>query len=995
MSKTYNLTATLYTGRTKTQEENWTAFDNASWSDWVNNKGYAGKDDPWYYATAMQFDSSTLSALRSKNVTGITLEVYCSQAMTGESYISYKYNNTWSGNSNSAAWARSTNGGSSASSGATANAYTIPAQSLSTGTQTFTLRTDTPYNGVPVYGLVAGPRLTVSGRWRFTSATLHVTTDETDYTYTLSYNANGGSGAPSSQQQTVTAGGTAPSMTFTISNTRPTRTGYDFLGWSTSSSASTASYQPGGSITISANTPLYAVWKAITYTVSYNANGGSGAPASQTKSYNVALTLSGTTPTRTGYTFLGWSTSSSATTATYSAGGSYTTNASATLYAVWQVITYTITYKPGSSGTGSQSTATKTYNVALTLKGATFTRTGYAQTGWATSDGGAQAYALSASYTANAAATLFPVWTATKSTVSTTNGTLNTAQTITITRSNNSYTHDLTYAYGNTSGTIATGVATSYSWTPPLSLASQFPSAKSGTCTITCTTKSGGTTIGTSTTTCTLTIPSSVCCTVNSVTLAETVAGLNSQFGGFVQGKSKVSVTGSISSGSGSPAYGATVSSYAITINGQTLTSNGATTGFLTSSGNNLSYSFKVTDSRGYSHTKSGTYTVLAYSALTVSATVNRNSSDSSKVDVSYSYAISSVNSHNTKGLSLKYKPVGGSYTTVSLTASSYSGSGTYQITGLDANTAYEVVVTVSDYFGSVSTTSQVKPTGNRVFDISSTDKTMARHGTNPSDGWDHQYFNEQFHGVVDVVPRRCYATLSSANKWYRAIKIEGQNFADGGSGFELDIVIAREYWQSANEIHSIKFQAVSSNFRFIGEHSTTKYLYIDEIRFVRESANVGYIDIHYNTSSQNGVYVGFTVYNNWQGSFVASDLSETATSPAVGSVITEYVFTSNTNKPIDFSPAVGTADYGGCWFSLCDDLVTVSVGLTGLTNGTPHTIYTLPSHLWPKDQACAVGSGATYTTYTGLFVRSDGKIQVYVPSGGLISAVVTYMRKR
>lgn len=249
--------------------------------------------------------------------------------------------------------------------------------------------------------------------------------------------------------------------------------------------------------------------------------------------------------------------------------------------------------------------------------------------------------------------------------------------------------------------------------------------------------------------------------------------------------------------------------------------------------------------------------------------------------------------------------------------------------------------------------------------------------------------------GTLDVVQRRCYATLSSANKWFRAIKIEGQNFAEGGSGFELDIVIAREYWQSANEIHSIKFQAVSGNFRFIGEHSTTQYLYIDEIRFVRESNDVGYIDIHYNTSSQNGVYVGFTAHNYWQESFTASDLSETATSPVVGSVVTEYVFTSNTNKPIDFSPAVGTADFGGCWFSLCEDMVTVSVGLTGLTNGTPHTIYTLPSHLWPKDQACVVGNGATYTTYPGLFVRSDGKIQVYVPSGGLMSAVVTYMRKR
>ena len=912
MSKTYNLTATLYTGRTRTQEENWGAFDNASWSDWVNNKGYAGKDDPWYYATAMQFDSSTLSALRSKNVTGITLEVNCTKAMTGESYISYKYNNTWSGNSNSAAWARSTNGGSSASSGSTANAYTIPAQSLSTGTQTFTLRTDTPYKGVPVYGLVAGPRLTVSGRWRFTSATLHITTDETDYTYTLSYNANGGSGAPSSQQQTVTGGGTAPSMTFTISNTRPTRTGYDFLGWSTNQYATTASYQPGGSITVSATTPLYAIWKAITYTVSYNANGGSGAPASQTKTYGVSLTLYSTAPTRTGYTFLGWSTSSSATSATYCTGAShttnnsYTTNAAATMYAVWQVITYTITYKPGSSGTGSQTTDTKTYNQSLTLKGAIFTRTGYAQTGWATSDGGAQAYALSASYTANAAATLFPVWTATKSTVSATNGYLNDDNNkcvITITSQNSSFKHTLTYSYGSATGTIASNVTgaspITYNWKPSVDLAAQFPSAKSGTCTITCTTYSGSTNLGSSTTTCTLTIPSSVCCTVNSVTLAETVAGLNSQFGGFVQGKSKVSVTGSISSGSGSPAYGATVSSYAITINGQTLTSNGATTGFLTSSGNNLSYSFKVTDSRGYSHTKSGTYTVLAYSSPTVSATVNRNSSDSSKVDVSYSYAISSVNSHNTKGLSLKYKPFGGSYTTVSLTASSYSGSGTYQITGLDANTAYEVVVTVSDYFGSVSTTSQVKPTGNRVFDISPADKTMARHGSNQSDGWDHQFFKEQFHDVVDVVPRRCEAQLPTSGNsagWYRVLTLSGDSVDRplGSPSFVIDITIVRQYGSSNNELHKVSLLAVYNSIAFANETSKSNTMVVDKIRFMK-NGKYGYIDIHYDTSALNYVTVRFDVKTSLiDYQFAATTPTAVADEPSGESELAFHAFAAN-----------------------------------------------------------------------------------------------------
>ena len=75
--------------------------------------------------------------------------------------------------------------------------------------------------------------------------------------------------------------------------------------------------------------------KKPSYTVSYNANGGSGAPSSQTKWYGTTLTLSNTKPTRSGYNFKGWGASSTATSAIYSAGGKYTANASATLYAVW------------------------------------------------------------------------------------------------------------------------------------------------------------------------------------------------------------------------------------------------------------------------------------------------------------------------------------------------------------------------------------------------------------------------------------------------------------------------------------------------------------------------------------------------------------------------------------------------------------------------------------------------------------------------------------
>lgn len=72
------------------------------------------------------------------------------------------------------------------------------------------------------------------------------------------------------------------------------------------------------------------------YTISYHANGGTGAPETQTKYYGYTLTLSETIPTRSGYTFKGWGTSSGDTTVNYVLGSAYTANVSRTLYAIWE-----------------------------------------------------------------------------------------------------------------------------------------------------------------------------------------------------------------------------------------------------------------------------------------------------------------------------------------------------------------------------------------------------------------------------------------------------------------------------------------------------------------------------------------------------------------------------------------------------------------------------------------------------------------------------------
>lgn len=108
--------------------------------------------------------------------------------------------------------------------------------------------------------------------------------------------------------------------------------------------------------------------------------------------------------------------------------------------------------------------------------------------------------------TASVNVTLPVIAGASKPTVSASSVTMGNEVTITTNRNSTSLTHDLTYSFGGSTGTIATGVGASYKWTVP-DLVSKIPNKSSGTCTITCTTKSGSTAIGTSTVSITLNIP--------------------------------------------------------------------------------------------------------------------------------------------------------------------------------------------------------------------------------------------------------------------------------------------------------------------------------------------------------------------------------------------------------------------------------------------------------------------------------------------------------
>ena len=122
------------------------------------------------------------------------------------------------------------------------------------------------------------------------------------------------------------------------------------------------------------------------YNIKYNANGGSGAPADQKKVQGINLTLSSTTPTRTGYTFNNWNLKQDGSGQSFAKGATYTIDfSSATLYAQWTIVNYTIGYTLNSGSVSGNPTSYNVETATFTLKNPT--RTGYTFKGWTGSNG--------------------------------------------------------------------------------------------------------------------------------------------------------------------------------------------------------------------------------------------------------------------------------------------------------------------------------------------------------------------------------------------------------------------------------------------------------------------------------------------------------------------------------------------------------------------------------------------------------------------------------
>ena len=296
------------------------------------------------------------------------------------------------------------------------------------------------------------------------------------------------------------------------------------------------------------------------------------------------------------------------------------------------------------------------------------------------------------------------------------------SQTVTISKANSSFTHTVQYTFGGVTNTAATKTGNAkVTFTPPISLATKVPNATSGTCTVKVTTYNGSTSVGSTSKTFTLKVPSSVKPTISLNTTYNNLKG-----GILVAGTSTVTVKPT-----GSGAQGSSIKSYAYSGAGLSGTDTGAgkTTGALSAGSHTITVT--VTDSRNRTNSSKVSFSVEGYSSPSVRATAHRCDSygnaynNGNKVKVRITYSISNMNNNNTnaKQYKIEYKKLSDSSYTTDInwsTLNSYSATDftvTLNNSSFSTSYSYEIKVSIKDSYETVSTVQKVS-TSTATFNI-------------------------------------------------------------------------------------------------------------------------------------------------------------------------------------------------------------------------------------------------------------------------------------
>ena len=342
-------------------------------------------------------------------------------------------------------------------------------------------------------------------------------------------------------------------------------------------------------------------------------------------------------------------------------------------------------------------------------------------------------------------------------TLSVSDGTLGTEKTISIVSDSDSLTYTITYSCGSKSGTICTKSSSkSIKWTPPLALAEANTTGANVSVKLSLTTYSGSISVGTDSKTIQCAIPASV---KPSFTVEFTdAAKYKNTYGTYIQHLSKLHTVISASS-----LYGATIKGYKIVTNGETFTTAESTTGVLTSSGD-ITVQITVTDSRDRSTQSNYTINVTAYTLPSVTSlsihrcdSTGKENDQGAYVQATFSASADPFNSKNTVSYKLEYKKsTAVSYTAVNLTQykNVFSLSGKTYIFAADTGSSYDVRITVTDAFTSV-TRSTTASTAATIMHLKANGKGLGLGKVAEVDdavdvGWNMQMNGNAIRGLAD-----------------------------------------------------------------------------------------------------------------------------------------------------------------------------------------------------------------------------------------------------
>ena len=276
---------------------------------------------------------------------------------------------------------------------------------------------------------------------------------------------------------------------------------------------------------------------------------------------------------------------------------------------------------------------------------------------------------------------------------------------ITLNRASANFTHDITYKFGKSSGTIGDDIETSVNWTIPRALANQIPNGLSGVCVITCKTYNGTTLIGTITVNVTISVNDGDYPTITSVNISEAISGLDAKFGAYIQNHSKLNIDIQASG-----VYGSVIKKYETKILNTTYDKATFISGLL-SVGGEIDIVVKVTDSRNRTKSLTKKINVLDYSppkielfscARATSSGVEND--EETYLKSSIRFKITSLGDLNDKTYKLQYREQGTETWLLETSGSVYTFNGIYVSKSgiLDADKPYEVRLVVSDYFSEI-----------------------------------------------------------------------------------------------------------------------------------------------------------------------------------------------------------------------------------------------------------------------------------------------------